>query len=71
MAGPDLIWRFHEALKEFNYGAPALLSFAVVPMDEGGWAVLINRKQQVQYSLWAGRVRSIGRRRRKAHALRD
>ena len=45
ISSTDLIWIFHEKLKEFD-DCPASVSIAIVPMPDVGWTALISQSNE-------------------------
>ena len=70
ISSTDLIWLFHERLREFHDYPQSGLSIANVPAPDVGWTVLINPRQQTKHPVCARRVRAIQKRFREMYALK-
>ena len=70
ISSTDLIWLFHERLREFHDFPQSGLSIAIVPAPDVGWTVLIDPKQQTKHPVCARRVRAIRKRFREMYALK-
>ena len=70
ISSTDLIWLFHEQLKEFHDFPKPGPSIAIVPAPDVGWTALMNPKQQRKYPLCAKRVRTIEKQLREVYALK-
>ena len=55
----ELVWLFHEKLRESDDCPGSGLSIAVVPAPEVGWTVLMNPRQRIKLPRCAKRVRTI------------
>lgn len=71
ISSTDLIWLFHEKLKQFNDHPLHGISIAIVPEteDKGDWRVVTTQNVKMKRPLWAGRVQSIEKRLRKEFFL--
>jgi hypothetical protein len=70
ISSTDLIWLFHERLREFHDYPQSGLSIAIVPAPDVGWTVLIDPRLQTKYSVWARRIRAIQKQFREMYALK-
>jgi hypothetical protein len=70
ISSTDLIWIFHERIKEFDDCPAQGLSIAIVPMPDVGWSALISPKQRTTYPVCAKRVDSIQKQLRELYVLR-
>jgi hypothetical protein len=70
ISSTDLIWLFHERLREFHDCPQSGLSIAIVPAPDVGWTVLINLRQQTKHPVYARRVRAIQKQFRGMYALK-
>ena len=69
ISSPDLIWLFHEKLKDFDDYPLHGISIAIVPEDKGEWRAVTTRNVQTKRPLWAGRVQTVEKRLRKEFSL--
>ena len=69
IACTDLIWLFHERLKEFDDYPLHGISVAIVPKDNGEWRAITTRNVKTKRPLWAGRVQLVEKRLRKDFSL--
>lgn len=65
----DLIWLFHEKLREFDDCPGSGLSIAIVPSPDVGWTVLMNPRHQAKLPLCAKRVRALEKQMREIYTL--
>ena len=70
ISSTDLIWLFHEQLKEFHDCPVSALSIAIVPAPDVGWTVLMNTRQQNKHPLCAKRVQAIQKQFREIYVLK-
>jgi hypothetical protein len=70
MASADLIWIFHEELKEFE-DCPNSMSIAIVPMSDVGWKALISPNQRAKHPRCARRVEALQKQLREMYVLKD
>jgi hypothetical protein len=71
ISSTDLIWLFHEKLREFDDCPGSGLSIAVVPAPEVGWTVLMNPRQRIKLPRCAKRIRAIEKQFREMYVLKD
>ena len=71
ISNTDLIWLFHQKLKESEDCPGSGLSIAIVPMADVGWTVLMNPRQQTKHSVCAKRVRAIEKQFRGMYVLKN
>jgi hypothetical protein len=69
ISSTDLIWIFHEKLKEFD-DCPASVSIAIVPTPDVGWTALISPRQRAQHPRCARRIEEIQKQLREIHVLK-
>ena len=69
ISSTDLIWIFHERLKEFD-DCPASASIAIVPMPDVGWTALISPKQRARQPRCARRVEELQKQLREMYVLK-
>jgi hypothetical protein len=69
ISSTDLIWIFHEKLKEFD-DCPGSVSIAIVPMPDVGWTALISSKQRARHPLCARRVEELQKQLREMYGLK-
>jgi hypothetical protein len=69
ISSTDLIWLFHERLREFH-DCPQSVSIAIVPAPDVGLTVLIDPRQQTKHPVCARRVRAIQKQFRLMYALK-
>jgi hypothetical protein len=69
ISSTDLIWIFHENLKEFD-DCPASVSIAIVPTPVVGWTALISPRQRAQHPRCARRIEEIQKQLREIHVLK-
>jgi hypothetical protein len=70
VSNADLVWLFHEKLKEFDGCPESGLSIAIVPAPDVGWTALMDPRQQNKHSLCARRVRAIQKQFREMYVLK-
>jgi hypothetical protein len=70
ISSTELIWIFHEKIKEFDDCPARGLSIAVVPMPDVGWSALISPKQRTAYPVCAKRVETIQTQLRELYVLK-
>ena len=70
ISSTDLIWLFHERLREFHDFPQSGLSIAIVAAPDVGWTVLIDPRQQTRDPVRARRVRAIEKQFREMYALK-
>jgi hypothetical protein len=71
ISSTDLIWLFHEKLREFDDCPGSRLSIAIVPAPDIGWTVLMNPQQRTKLPLCAKRVRAIEKQFRGMYVLKS
>ena len=71
ISSTELIWLFHEKLKEFDDRPESGLSIAIVPAADVGWSVLLNPRQEARYPQCAKRVRLIQKQLREIYTLKS
>ena len=59
ISSTDLIWVFHEKLKAFDDNSAKGFVIAVVPTQNGNWAVVTTQQVQMQRPLWAQRIQAV------------
>ena len=69
ISSTDLIWQFHQKLREFDDYPLHGISVAIVPENKGEWKAVTTRNVMTKRPLWAGRVQSIEKRLRKEFFL--
>lgn len=69
ISSTDLIWQFHEKLKEFDDHPLHGISVAIVPEDEGEWRAVTTQNVMKRRPVWAGRIQSIEKRLRREYSL--
>ena len=70
ISGTDLIWMFHEELKEFGDYPLQGISLAILPQNKGEWTAVRPRNVRVRRAaLWAARIDAIEKRLRKQYIL--
>jgi hypothetical protein len=69
ISSTDLIWIFHENLKEFD-DCPASVSIAIVPTPVVGWTALISPRQRAQHQRCARRIEEIQKQLREIYVLK-
>ena len=67
----DLIWIFHEKLREFGSHPQQGFVLAVVPEGRGKWRVVTPRNVLTRSAPWAERIDSIEKRLQKLYVLAD
>jgi hypothetical protein len=70
ISSTDLIWLFHERLREFHDCPQSGLSIAIAPAANVGWTVLIDPRQQTKHPVCARRIRAIQKQFREVYALK-
>jgi hypothetical protein len=70
ISSTDLIWLFHEKLKESDDCPGSGLSIAIVPAADVGWTVLISPRQQTKFPICAKRVEVIQKQFREMYVLK-
>jgi hypothetical protein len=70
ISSTDLIWLFHEKLKESDDCPGSGLSIAIVPAPDVGWTVLMSPRQQNKHPVCARRVREIQKQFREMYVLK-
>ena len=70
ISNADLIWLFHERLREFRDCPASGLSIAIVPAPDVGWTVLMNPRQRSKRPVCAKRVRAIEKQFREMYVLK-
>ena len=70
ISNTELIWLFHQKLKESEDCPGSGLSIAIVPTPDVGWTVLMNPRQQNKYPVCAKRVRAIEKQFREMYVLK-
>jgi hypothetical protein len=70
ISSTDLIWLFHERLRESHDYPQSGISIAIVPAPNVGWTVLIDPRQQTKHPIFARRVRAIQKQFREKYALK-
>jgi hypothetical protein len=71
VSNTELIWIFHEKIKEYDDCPAQGLSIAVVPMPDVGWSALISPKQRIAHPHCAKRIEAIQRQLREMYVLKD
>ena len=69
ISSTELVWLFHEKLKEFDDHPQHGISVAIVPEDKGEWRAVTTRNVKTKRPLWAGRVQLVEKRLRKDFSL--
>ena len=69
ISSTDLIWIFHEKLKEFD-DCPASVSIAIVPMPDVGWMVLMSPRQGAKHPRCARRIEALQKQLREMYVLK-
>ena len=69
ISSTDLIWIFHEKLKEFD-DCPDSMSIAIVPMPDVGWAALMSPRQRAMHPQCARRVEVLQEQLRELYVLK-
>jgi hypothetical protein len=70
ISSTELIWIFHEKIKEFGDCPAHGLSIAVVPMPDVGWSALMSPRQRTTHPLCARRVETIQKQLREMYVLK-
>jgi hypothetical protein len=70
ISSTELIWIFHEKIKELDDCPAQGLSIAIVPMPKVGWSALISPKQRTAYPVCAKRVETIQTQLRELYVLK-
>jgi hypothetical protein len=70
ISSTDLIWLFHEKLKESDDCPGSGFSIAIVPAPDVGWTVLMSPRQQNKHPVCARRVREIQKQFREMYVLK-
>jgi hypothetical protein len=70
ISSTDLIWLFHEKLKESDDCPGSGLSIAIVPAPDVGWTVLLNPRQQAKFPICAKRVEVMQKQFREMYVLK-
>jgi hypothetical protein len=71
ISSTELIWIFHEKIKELDDCPAHGMSIAIVPMPDVGWSALISPKQRSAYPGCAKRVETIQTLLREKYVLKD
>ena len=71
ISSTELIWIFHEKIKEFDHCPSRGLSIAIVPTPDVGWSALMSARQRTRHPLCAKRVEMIQKQLREIYVLRD
>lgn len=71
ISSSDLIWRFHERLKEVHHGTAPNFPLAVVPLANADWTVVMNARRRAQSPAFVRCVRELEKQFRKVYALKD
>jgi len=71
ISSTELIWIFHEKIKEFDDCPGQGLPIAIVPMPKVGWSALMNPKQRTAHPVCAKRIETIQTQLRQLHVLKD
>jgi hypothetical protein len=70
ISSTDLIWLFHERLREFDDYPKSGLSIAIAPEPNVGWTVLLDPRQQTKHPACARRVRALQKQFREMYDLK-
>jgi hypothetical protein len=71
ISSTDLIYLFHEKLKESTDCPASGLSIAIVPAPDVGWTVLISPRQRAKLPLCAKWVQAIQKQFREMYVLKS
>jgi hypothetical protein len=71
ISSTDLIWLFHEKLKESTDCPGSGLSIAIVPAPDVGWTVLMSPRQRAKHPLCAKQVQAIQKQFREMYILKS
>jgi hypothetical protein len=69
ISSSDLIWIFHERLKEYDDHPFTGISLAVVPTGSGDWSVVMSRKMPSRKPDMATRIGAIAKQLQKQYTL--
>ena len=69
ISSTDLIWQFHEKLREFDDYPVQGISVAIVPENKGEWKAVTTQNVMMKRPIWAGRVEAIEKQLRKEFSL--
>ena len=70
ISSTELIWIFHEKIKEFEDCPGQGLSIAIVPMPKVAWSALMSPKQRTAHPLCAKWVETIQTQLRELYVLK-
>jgi hypothetical protein len=71
ISSTDLIWHFHEKLKESDDSSGSGLSIAIVPAPDVGWTVLMSSRQRAKLPHCAKWVQAIQKQFREMYVLKS
>jgi len=70
ISSTELIWVFHEKIKELDDCPAQGLMIAIVPTPDVGWSALMSARQRNTHPLCARRVEQIEKQLREIYVLR-
>jgi hypothetical protein len=71
VSSTDLIWLFHERLRESGHFPGLGISLAVVPAPDVGWTVVMSSRQRARHPACAKLLQSIEKQFRETYVLKD